>query len=256
VAIINETMARRWWPKERAIGHYIQVDKELGPQFADVPRQIVGVVADIREKGPDLPPPTTVFVPISQTPDEITAFSNKTFLTSIVVRSLGGADLSNQIRGAVQSADPGLPLASFRRFSEVLDSSLANRRFVVLLAAAFSVFALLLAVIGIHGLLNYQARLRIREIAIRMAVGAPRAHIFLMMIRQEAKLIFLAVLAGLAGSFIIRGVMGSLFYNAQRSSIVIILATGLLLGLVAMIISLLTAVRATSIELMVVLRNE
>jgi predicted permease len=256
VAIVNETLAGRWWPKQSAIGHYIQVDKELGPQFADVPRQIVGVVADIREKGPDLPSPTTVFVPISQTPDEITAFSNKTFLTSIVVRTSGGIDLSNQIRSAVQSVDPALPLASFRRFSQVLDLSLANRRFIVLLATAFSAFAFLLAVIGIHGLLNYQARLRSREIAIRMAVGASRAHIFLTVIHQEAKLIFLAVLAGLAGSFIIRGLLGSLFYNPQSSSVVLILVTGFLLGLVATIISLLTAVRATSIELMAVLRNE
>jgi ABC-type antimicrobial peptide transport system permease subunit len=256
VAIINETMARRWWPNTSAIGHYIQVHKELGPQFADVPRQIVGVVADIHEKGPDLPSPTTVFIPMSQTPDQITAFSNKTFLTSIVVRTSGDIDLSNQIRGAVQSGDPGLPLASFRPFSQVIDSSLANRRFIALLTTAFSAFALLLAVLGIHGLLNYQTRLRTREIAIRMAVGASRTHTLRMIIQQGAKLIFFAILAGLAGSFIIKSLLGGLIYNAQSSSVILILATGLLVGLVAMLISLLAALRAASIEPMAVLRNE
>ncbi|MBZ5522049.1 MAG: ABC transporter permease [Acidobacteriia bacterium] len=256
VAIINETMAHRWWPDEPAIGHYIQVDKELGPQFADVPRQIVGVVADIHEKGPDRLPPTMVFIPISQTPDLTMAFSNKTFLTSIVVRTSGGANLSDQIRYAVQSVDPGLPLASFRPFTQVIDRSLANRRFIALLTTAFSAFALLLAVIGIHGLLNYQARLRTREIAIRIAVGASRAHIFQLVIQQGAKLIFFAVLAGLTGSFIIKIFLANLLYNDESNSVVIILATGLLLGSVAILISFLTAARAAAIEPMAVLRNE
>lgn len=256
VAIINETMARRWWPNASPIGRYIQVDKELGPQFADAPRQIVGVVADIHEKGPDLPPPTTVFVPINQAPDRIIAFSNKTFLTSIVVRTAAGSDFSSQIRGAVQAADPDLPLASFSQFNQVIDRSLANRRFIALVTSAFSAFALLLAAVGIYGVLNYQARLRTREIAIRMAVGATRAHTLRMVVQQGAKLIFSAVMAGLAGSFIVENMLGSMLYNVQRSSFAIILATGLMVGLVATLISLLAAVRVASIEPMAVLRNE
>ncbi len=257
VAIINETMARRWWPNQTALGHYIRVDKDLGPQFADAPRQIIGVVADIHERGPDLPPSTAVYVPLSQAPDSIIAFSNKTFLTSIVVRTTNGMDISRQLYAAVQAADAGLPLASFRRFSEVIDRALANRRFIAFLTTAFSAFALVLAIVGIHGLLNYQARLRTHEIAIRMAVGARRAHILQMVVRQGAKLIFLAVLAGLAGSFIIKILLRNLLYNIHSNSmILIILATGLSLGLVATLISLLTAVRAASIEPMAVLRNE
>jgi putative ABC transport system permease protein len=256
VAIINETMAHSWWPNTSAIGHYIQVDQENGAQFADVPRQIVGVVADIHEKGPDLPPPTTIYVPINQTPDNITAFANKTFLTSIVVRTSDGIDVSNQISSIVQSVDPTLPLASCRRFDQVIDRSLANQRFVALLTTAFSAFALTLAVVGIHGLLNYQARLRTQEIAIRMAVGASRSHILVMVVRQGAKLIFFAVLAGLASSLIIKSLLGSLLYNVQSNSVVLILATGLMVGLVAMLISLLTALRAATIEPTAVLRNE
>jgi ABC-type antimicrobial peptide transport system permease subunit len=197
-----------------------------------------------------------VFVPVAQTPDNITAFSNKTFLTSIVVRTSGQIDVSNQVRKAVQSVDPTLPLASFRPFTEVIDRSLANQRFMALVTVGFSVFALVLTGIGTHGLLNYQARLRAREIAIRMAVGASRTHILRMVVHQGAKLIFFAVLAGLVGSFITERLMGSLLYNMQSNSFVLILATGFLLGLVATLISLLTAIRAASIEPMAVLRNE
>lgn len=256
VAIINENMARRWWPNTSAVGRFIQVDRELGAEFSDVPRQIVGVVADVHEKGPDMPPPTTVFVPMGQTPDHITAFSNQAFLTSIVVHTSARVDLSSQIRHAIQSIDPSLPLASFQPFSKVIDRSLANQRFMALLTAGFSLFALLLTGIGMHGLLNYQARLRTREIAIRMAVGASRSHVIGTVVKQGAKLISFAVLVGLAGSFIIKRLLGSLLYNVQGSSVVLIFATGFLLGLAATLICLMTAVRAASVEPMAVLRNE
>jgi putative ABC transport system permease protein len=256
VAIVNETMARRWWPNTSAIGHYIRVDEKLGPQPPDVPRQIVGVVPDLHERGPGVPPPPTMFVPLSQTPDNITAFFNKVFLTSIVIRTSRRVDLARQVHSAIQSIDPDLPLASLRPFREFLDQSLANNRFIVLLTAAFSAIALLLTVVGIHGLLNYQARLRTREIAVRMAVGANRTHIVRMVVQQGVRRVFFALLAGLIGSFFIKGLLAGLLYNVHFSSVIVILATGLLLGLVAAMISLLTAVRAASIEPMAVLRNE
>lgn len=256
VAIINETMARHWWPNISAIGHYIRVDEKLGPQPPDVPRLIVGVVPDIQERGPGIPAPPTMFVPLDQTPDNITAFFNKVFLTSIVVRTSGRVDLSRQIHGAIQSIDPDLPVASLRPFPQLLDQSLAHNRFIVLLTTAFSAIALLLTAVGIHGLLNYQARLRRREIAVRMAVGASRTHIVRMVAQQGVQRVFFALLAGLTGSFFIKGLLAGLLYNVNFSSIIVILGTGLLLGLVATMISLLTAVRAASIEPMVVLRNE
>jgi putative ABC transport system permease protein len=257
VAIINEAMVRRWWPGASGIGQRVNVSDEIGPQFEDVPRQIVGVVADIREKGPGLPPHPTIFVPMDQTPNNITAFSNKVFLTSITVRILRNIDLSNQIRSVVLSVDPSLPLASLRPFSQVVANSLADQRFVTLLTAAFSTFALMLTAIGIHGLLGYQVRLRTREIAVRVALGASRTRVARMVVQQVAKLICLALLVGLAGSLLVGSLLGRLLYNVQGSSwLVVIVATGLLLGLVATLSSLLTAVRAASIEPMAVLKDE
>jgi putative ABC transport system permease protein len=257
VAIINETMAHRWWPGASAIGHFVNLSDELGSQFADAPRQIVGVVSDIHEKGPSLPPPPTIFVPTGQTPDNLTAFSNKVFLTSIAVRVFPRIDLSNQIRSAIQSVDPTLPVASLRLFSQVVDKSLATQRFVILLTAAFSSFALLLTAIGIHGLLGYQVRLRTREIAVRLALGGSRARVGRMVIQRLAKLVSFAFLVGLAGSLILRNLLGGLLYNVHGGDwTVVIVSTGLLLGLVATLVSLLTAIRAASIEPMAVLRDE
>lgn len=257
VAIINETMAHHWWPGKSAIGHSLKVSDELGPQFEDVPRQIVGVVSDIHDRGPGLPPSPTVFVPMGQTPDNITAFSNKVFLASIPIRISRDIDLSNQIAAAVRTADSSLPLASLRPFSQVIDDYLANRRFVILLTTAFSTFALLLTAIGIHGLLSYQMRLRTREIAVRVALGATRTRVVRMVVRQAAKLICFAFLVGIGGALLLKGLLGSLIYNVQGSSLlVVITATGLLLGLVAATVSLLTAMRAASIEPMVVLKDE
>lgn len=256
VAIINQTMASRWWPNTSAIGHYIRVDEKLGPQPPDGPRQIVGVISDLHEKGPGVPSPAGMLVPINQTPDNITEFFNKVFLTSIVVRTAGGVNPSDQIHSALRVVDPDLPLASLRPFPQFLDRFLANQRFITLLTTAFSAFALLLTAVGLYGLLNYQAGLRTREIAVRMAVGASRTQIVRMVLQEGIQQVFFALLAGMIGSFLIKRLPLALLYNVKGSSLKIILVAGLLLGSVAIAISLLTAVRAASIEPMAVLKNE
>jgi putative ABC transport system permease protein len=256
VAIINQTMATRWWPTTSAIGHYIRVDEKLGPQPPDGPRQIVGVVSDLHQKGPGVPSPASMFVPITQTPNNITAFFNKVFLSSVVVRTSRGVHPSDQIQSALRTVDPDLPLASLRPFPQLLDQFLANHRFITLLTTTFSAFALLLTAVGLYGLLNYQTGLRTREIAVRMAVGASRPQIIRMVVQEEIRQIFFALLAGMTGSFLIKKLPLALLYNVTGSSLKTILVAGLLLGSVAIAISLLTAVRAAFIEPVAVLKNE
>lgn len=256
VAIMNEAMARRWWPNSSPIGQFVEVDKEVAPEIFDVPRQVVGVVSDIHETDVSTPARPTIFIPIAQTPDNISAFFNQGLLTSLVVRTSGKINMLNQLQASVQSIDPDLPLASYRPFAQLIDRSLANQRFLALLTSVFGSFAFLLTVIGMQGLFSYQARLRRREIAVRMAVGASHNAILRMIVQQGTKLIFFALLAGLAGSLLVRALLRGLLYNVESTSLIIILATGLLLGLVAALMILLTASRAASIEPMAVLRNE
>lgn len=256
VAILNEAMARHWWANTSPIGQFIQISKEAGPEISDVPRQIIGVVGDIHEREPGAAARPTIFVPISQTPDSITRYLNQRLLTSIVVRGANGIDLSTQFQKAIHSVDSDLPLASYRPFTHVMNRSLANQRFLALLTSALGIFAFLLTIVGLQGLFSYQARLRTREIAVRVAVGASRTDIVRMVVQQGTKLIFFALLAGIAGSIVIQRLLGSLLYNASRTSLIVIFATGLLLGVVAGLMSLLTASRAAAIEPMAVLRNE
>lgn len=256
VAIINETMAHRWWPNTSAIGRYVRVDEKLGPQPPDTPRQIVGVVSDIHEKGPSHPAPPTIFVPISQAPDNITDFTNNTFLTSILIRTSGRVDPAKQLQNVIHSVSPDLPLASVRPFREIVRRSLAERRFIALLTTAFSCLALLLTAVGIQGLLNYQVHLRAREIAIRIAVGASRSHIIRMVVQQGIKVVCFAIPTGIFGAFLVRKLLGGVLSNLQGGSPATIIATGVLLGSVVTLISLLTAIRAASIDPTAVLRNE
>ena len=189
-------------------------------------------------------------------PDNITAFANNTFLTCILVRTSGRLDPTSHIQNVIHSVSPDLPLASIRPFREVVRQSLAEPRFIALLTAAFSGLALLLTAVGIQGLLNYQVHLRAREIAIRMAVGARRSHIIRMVVQQGLRVVCFAIPIGICGAFLVRKLLGSLLYNLQSGSPATIIATGVLLGAVVTLISLLTAIRAASIDPTAVLRNE
>jgi putative ABC transport system permease protein len=256
VAIVNQTLANRWWPKSSALGGHINVGQELGPQFADKPREVIGIVADIHEVGLDQPALPTVFIPIKQSPDKITASVNRFFLASIVVRTRSNVGVADEIRRAVASADPDLPLASLRPLADVVGLSLSRHRFYASLTSAFGVFALLLTAIGVYGLLSYQTRMRIREIGVRMAVGAKRSEVVLLVLRQGINLIAVGVSTGIVGAFFLRRLLQSMLYNLHDTNLNALASAALLLSAVATLASLLTALRAASIEPMVVLRNE
>jgi len=147
-------------------------------------------------------------------------------------------------------------VAALRPFTQIINTSLARPRFITLLTGAFGAFALLLTMIGVHGLLSYQVRLRTREIAVRIALGAGRANVIRMVVEPEAKLIFCAIFFGLTGSLIFRRLLGSLLYNVLGGSLLVTVTTGLLLSLIAILVCLRIAIRAASIEPMAVLRNE
>ncbi|HWG50054.1 MAG TPA: ABC transporter permease [Candidatus Acidoferrales bacterium] len=256
VAIVNETIARRWWPGGMATGHSIRVDEKLGPQPPEAPRQIVGVVADTHEKGPGVSPAPIVFVPFSQVPDNISEFLNKTFLTSLLLRTKGSAELSSQVRIAVQSAGTDLPVATFRSFREVVNRYLARPRFLALLTAAFAGMALLLTTVAIQGLLNYQVQLRLHELAIRVVLGAKRQEIVWTVVRLECRMVLLGVAIGTGGALLAERLLGGLLYKLQSNALTVILGTGILLAAIAASITLLTAIRAAYMEPSAALRAE
>jgi putative ABC transport system permease protein len=257
VAIINESLARMWCPHQSCIGKSIRAGEELGPELTDQLRQIVGVVSDIREEGVDRPAPPAIFIPASQAPDGVTAFTNKLFLVDIAVRTRdGAADISDTIRSAIASVDPELPVASTLPLRELLTQSLAYPRFYSIIVSTFGGFALLLTSIGLYGLLSYQTSLRVPELGIRMAVGARRSEIVWLIVRQGFVLNSLGVPAGIGGIILLSHVITVMLYNVKVSTLGIVLSVVFLIEVVSIFTSLLVAFEAASIEPMLALRNE
>ncbi len=255
-AIVNETLARLWWPGESAIGHLTGTGSTSSGRFSDTPREIVGVSADVHEASLADPPPPTIFIPLNQTSSNICSFINKAFLTSVVVRTRSQINLSESFRTMLDSADSDLSLASFRPLSEVVSHSLARERFYASLITAFGVFALLLTAVGLYGLLSYQLVLRAREMGIRMAVGARRWEVVGLVVRQGVQPVLIGLVAGLASIPFLKRALGLMLYNLTSATFGVFVGAAALLGTVALLTGLLTAVRATAIEPMVVLRTE
>jgi putative ABC transport system permease protein len=256
VAIVNETLARSWWPKTNAPGHYVVVGKELGPEFTDRPRLVVGVVGDVHQSSLERPARPTVFVPIPQAQDKIMGYANKYFLTSIVVRMANPENISEQVRAAVVSADSDLSIASLHPLTQVVANSLTRDRFYAFLTITFGSFALLISAVGLYGLLSYQVGLRAQEIAIRMSLGAKRSQVVMLLVTQSMRLVGIGVLAGTAASIFFQHAFASMLYNLQNMAIGALLSAILLLLIVAMAAVLLASFRIASIEPKAILLNQ
>ncbi|HXA84879.1 MAG TPA: ABC transporter permease [Candidatus Dormibacteraeota bacterium] len=256
VAIVNETGARRWWPDKSPVGQFVHVGAELGPTFSDMPRLIIGVARDVHERGLDLPPAPTVYVPVEQTPDNITAFVNKFFLTSIIIKTAKRNNVFEEVRNAVSAADPELPVASCRSLKEVADQSLSRSSFVASLTGIFSSFALLLTAMGLYGLLSYQISLRKKEIAIRTTLGATHQEIMRTILGRGMAVIGVSLLPGIAGALLLKKIIESMFYNVRTGSLAALATATALVIVASAAASLLAAIRAASLDPMAVLRSE
>jgi putative ABC transport system permease protein len=256
VAIVNEALAQQWWPNQSPLGKMVAMGGELGGQFSDAPREVIGVVADVREAGLEKLTPHTVFVSPKQAPNQITAFLNRLFPTSIVVRSDKYANIYESLSHALTGADRDLAIVSLRPLTQVVSTSLARPRFYVSLIGAFGAFALLLTAVGLYGILSYQLILRTREIAMRVAVGAKRSHVIGLIVKQGVGLVVVGILLGSVASIFLAKFLGALIYNTPDVTIGILATAALLLVTIAFLTSLVIAARATAIEPMVVLRTE
>lgn len=248
VAIVNETLAKLWWPQESSLGHYVSVGSTMGGMFSDPTREIVGVVADVHDSALSAPPAPTIFVPLRQIPDSIVAFANRTFPVSIVIRTANDISPANQVHNVLNTADPDLPIISVRPLADVLSASLGRQRFYTFLIAGFGAFALLLNAIGLYGLLSYQIVLRMREIGVRIALGAPRSEVVLTIVRRGVGLVLLGALLGILAVPLEIRVLASMIYNVHDAIPAVLGAALFVLAAVATLTSLLSAVRVVSIE--------
>jgi predicted permease len=243
VAIIDESTAHKYWPTGDPLGRRVRFGKDPTKPWTTV----VGVVKDIKSDGLDIDGVPHIYVSTYQDPSK---------QVSVVLRtSLPATLLEAQIQHEIQSIDPGLPVFNVSSMNDVLDRSLASRGFSADLVGGFAGLAVLLASIGIYGLLAYMVSQRSREIGIRMALGARRGDVLRMFLRKGVALAGVGIVAGVVFSAFTASMMGSLLYGVRPHDPAVFLIVPLLLLAVATLASYLPARRATKVNPMIALRE-
>jgi putative ABC transport system permease protein len=243
VAVVSQSAAQRFFPKEDPIGKRINIQNPNGKWS-----EIVGVVGDVKEYSLDSESPAENYEPLTQHPYPFQTF---------VMRTSGSpAGLSGAIRSAIRSIDPDQPIADVRQLSDIVDGSVANQRFAMNLFMVFSGAALLLATIGIYGVMAYSVTQRTGEIGVRMALGAQSRDVLWMIVRQGALLIAIGIAGGLVGAFVLTRFIASMLYGVGAADPLTLGAASLTLALAAFAACLLSALRATRIEPTVALRGD
>jgi putative ABC transport system permease protein len=249
VAIINETMARQYWPGENALGRRFKLG---GPEDTDVPWvQIVGIVADIRQMGLDEPVKAEMYFPYQQ--GQMTFYVPR----DLVIRTSGDTSgLVGSVRQVIREVDPDQPVSNIATMAEVLGTEAAQRRMGMIMLVGFAALALLLASLGIYGVLAYFVTQHTAEIGVRQALGATPRNILFLVLKKGMGLTLVGIVIGLTGAFVLTRLMSSLLFGVKASDPLTFVMVPLVLGLVALLACLIPARRATKVDPLVALRYE
>ena len=255
VAVVNETMARSYWPGESAIGRRFKIGS---PDSPEPWLTIVGVVGDVRQMGADEPVKAEMYVPYRQAAPywKSPPYSFFTPRDLVVRTSVEPSSVVAAVRQAVREVDPYQPVAGVRTLDEVLGRETAQRRVGVILLAAFAALALLLAALGIYGVLSYFVVQHTPEIGVRLALGARGRDVLWLVVVGGMRLALAGVVVGLAGAFALTRLMRSLLFEVNALDPATFCLIALLLALVALAACLVPARRAAKVDPMVALRYE
>jgi predicted permease len=249
VVMINEAMARQVWPKSDPLQDRILIGKGVMPEFdAEPARQIIGIVSDQRDGSLNQDPQPEMYVPDGQLTDAIQALNAKIRPLSWVVRTRGEP---MQLRAAVEEQlrqVSGLPVTDIRAMGEVVARSTSRERFHMLLMSVFGGVSLLLAAIGIYGLMAYSVEQRTQEIGIRMALGAERSTVRAMVVRQGMTFAVAGLLLGMAGALVLAKQLSSFLFGVTAWDPVVFSTIPLVLLATAIAAVWLPANRATQVD--------
>jgi predicted permease len=248
VAIINETMARQYWPGENAIGRRFNIGDPNDGEWME----IVGIVADVRQMGLDEPVKAEMYMPYQQVTDWPFFIPR-----DLAIRTSGDPlSVAGSVRQIVREVDPDQPISNIATMSEVLGVEAAQRRMGMIMLTAFAGLALLLASLGIYGVLAYFVTQHTNEIGVRIALGASRRNILALVLKKGMGLTLLGVVIGLAASLALTRLMSSLLFGVNASDAVTFIVVPLLLATVALLACWIPARRATKVDPMIALRYE
>jgi putative ABC transport system permease protein len=257
VVIINEAMARKYWPKQDPVGQQILIGKGIGPQFVEGPRQIVGIVGDIRDGGLNRHAAPQMIVPIAQVTNGMTALTAGIGPMVWLVRMHG--DPRQYIPAATKQlrlASGGFPVGRVRPMTEVVAQSLTRQNFNVLLLSIFGAAALILAAIGIYGLMAYSVQQRTQEMGIRMALGADRSRIRKLVVWHGMGLALAGMVVGVGAALGLTRFIASFLYGVKDwDPLVFVLVPVILCG-VALLAVWMPATRAAKLDPQRALRVE
>ncbi len=257
VVVINEVMAQKYWPKEDPIGQVITIGKGLGPQFDDAPRQVVGVVGNVRESGIADTNVGVMYVPQSQVPEGLTQLANNVLPLSWCVRTaVDPNSLRSAIQAEFQAADSGVTVSKVRTMEQVLDSNVSRQHFNMVLLSLFAGIALVLAAIGIYGLMSYAVEQQTQEIGIRMALGAGKGDVLKLIVRQGMTPALIGVGLGVAVEFGLTRLLGTLLYGVKAGDPLTFVGVACGLAMVALFASCVPALRAARVDPLEALRRE
>jgi len=257
VAIINQAMSRKFWTHGDPLADRVLLGRGYGPEFAEPPRQIIGIAADVHDTGLNRDPVPAVYVPLAQITDGITALASRAGSLAWVARTkVEPHSLRSPIEAELQKATGGLPVAHVRSMDEVLVQSTARADFNMSLLATFGCSALLLAAIGIYGLMAYSVRQRTQELGIRMALGASARHVRNMIVLQGMRLTACGIALGMISSLGLTRLIAGFLFGVRTSDPVAFALVPVLLGSVALFAVWLPAQRATRVDPVDALRSE
>jgi predicted permease len=255
VLIINQALARKYWPKGDPVGQRITIGKGLGPQFEEPTRQVVGIVGDVRENGLSGEDQPVIYVPQGQMTDPLTKFAVSVIPMSWAIRTASDpSPLVAAIQREIQAVDSQLPVSKIRTMEQVVSESTARQNFNMLLLSIFAGLALLLAAIGIYGLMSYTVEQRTQEIGIRMALGAGRGDMLKLIVRQGMLLAGIGVAIGLGAAFGLTRLLASLLFGVKTTDPFTYVAVAAILTAVALVATYVPARRATKIDPLIALR--
>jgi hypothetical protein len=256
VAVVSEAMAAKYWPRGNSIGQRITIDKYLGPDFAAPPREIIGVVKDVRDLGMKEEPASMIYVPQAQVPNGMTAIDASILPITWAVRTVSEPySFRAAVQGTLKDASGGLAVARIRSMEDVVSQSTARSDFNTLLLAVFAAASLVLAAVGIYGLMVFSVQQRIHEIGIRLALGATGNQVRHLLISQGMRLAVAGVILGALASLGLARYMQTLVYSVKPVDIGTIFISSLTLGLVAAFACYIPTRRASRLDPATILRS-
>jgi ABC-type antimicrobial peptide transport system permease subunit len=247
--MVNETAAKLVWPNQDPIGHHIEIGTRFGLGGDSAGGTVIGIVADVREHGPAAPAAPTLFLPYAQWPEDS---------LSIVVKARNGdpSSLVQPMRTLLQELDADVPMYSVRSMQQISSNAFAQPRLYLVLIASFAGTAMLLAAIGLYGVLAFAVGQRTREIGIRLALGAKRGEVLRMVMAQAGRLAFAGVAIGLVAAVLASRVLRSQLFEIAPTDAITYVAVATALLMVALVASWIPARRAARIDPLDALRHD